>query len=144
MLDQAREGARLHAVRSAPPTDRATLQVVSISTGSKSFDAMLGGGIQTQSVSETFGEFRTGASLNPHADATDERADTARPYTGKTQLCHTLCVTTQLPLDMGGGEGKVAYIDTECVCLEHPPHPPSPLTCPLQGLLPSFSHPCYR
>jgi meiotic recombination protein DMC1 len=36
--------------------------------------------------------------------------------TGKTQLCHTLCVTTQLPLNMNGGNGKVAYIDTEgCV-----------------------------
>lgn len=32
---------------------------------------------------------------------------------GKTQLCHTLCVTTQLPIELGGGEGKVAYIDTE-------------------------------
>jgi RecA/RadA recombinase len=32
---------------------------------------------------------------------------------GKTQLCHTLCVTCQLPCDMGGGEGKAMYIDTE-------------------------------
>ena len=32
---------------------------------------------------------------------------------GKTQLCHTLCVTCQLPIDMGGGEGKAMYIDTE-------------------------------
>jgi RecA/RadA recombinase len=31
----------------------------------------------------------------------------------QTQLCHTLCVTTQLPMDMGGASGKVAYIDTE-------------------------------
>ncbi|GHJ87454.1 hypothetical protein NliqN6_3856 [Naganishia liquefaciens] len=62
-----------------------------ISTGSKAVDAMLGGGIQTQSLTEVYGEFRT----------------------GKTQLCHTLCVTTQLPLDMGGASGKVAYIDTE-------------------------------
>ncbi|KAL8287000.1 hypothetical protein RQP46_004006 [Phenoliferia psychrophenolica] len=66
-------------------------KVISITTGSKSFDAMLGGGIQTQSMTEVYGEFRT----------------------GKTQLCHTLCVTAQLPVDMGGGEGKVAYIDTE-------------------------------
>ncbi|KAI5452054.1 Meiotic recombination protein dmc1, variant 2 [Naganishia albida] len=62
-----------------------------ITTGSKSVDAMLGGGIQTQSITEVYGEFRT----------------------GKTQLCHTLCVTTQLPMDMGGASGKVAYIDTE-------------------------------
>jgi len=33
--------------------------------------------------------------------------------TGKTQLCHTLCVTCQLPIDQGGGEGKALYIDTE-------------------------------
>ncbi|CAG7882984.1 unnamed protein product [Brassica rapa] len=40
---------------------------------------------------------------------------------GKTQLSHTLCVTTQvgffpkvlLPKNMKGGNGKVAYIDTE-------------------------------
>lgn len=32
---------------------------------------------------------------------------------GKTQLCHTLCVTCQLPLDQGGGEGKALYIDAE-------------------------------
>lgn len=33
--------------------------------------------------------------------------------TGKTQLCHQLCVTCQLPVDRGGGEGKALYIDTE-------------------------------
>jgi hypothetical protein len=33
--------------------------------------------------------------------------------TGKTQLCMTLCVTSQLPLSMGGAEGKAAVIDTE-------------------------------
>lgn len=43
------------------------------------------------SITEVFGEFRT----------------------GKTQLCHTLCVTTQLPTSSGGGQGKVVYIDTE-------------------------------
>ena len=32
--------------------------------------------------------------------------------TGKTQICHTLCVTTQMPLEQGGAAGKVAYIDT--------------------------------
>jgi meiotic recombination protein DMC1 len=62
-----------------------------ISTGAKSFDALLQGGIETMSITEVFGEFRT----------------------GKTQLCHTLCVTSQLPEDHGGGNGKVIYIDTE-------------------------------
>lgn len=49
------------------------------------------GGIETGSITEIFGEFRT----------------------GKTQLCHTLAITCQLPSSMGGGEGKCLYIDTE-------------------------------
>lgn len=44
-----------------------------------------------ESMTEVFGEFRT----------------------GKTQMAQTLCVVAQLPRDMGGAEGKVAYIDTE-------------------------------
>ena len=52
---------------------------------------LVAGGVETGSITELFGEFRT----------------------GKTQLCHTLCVTCQLPLDQGGGEGKALYIDTE-------------------------------
>ncbi|PVU90330.1 hypothetical protein BB561_004919 [Smittium simulii] len=67
------------------------LCVINVSTGSKEFDKLLGGGIQTMSITEAFGEFRT----------------------GKTQIAHTLCVTAQLPLHMGGGNGKAAYIDTE-------------------------------
>ncbi|KAI4684993.1 carboxymethylenebutenolidase [Alternaria novae-zelandiae] len=66
-------------------------RVIKISTGSKALDAVLGGGFQTMSISEVFGEFRC----------------------GKTQLSHTISVIAQLPKDMGGAEGKVAYIDTE-------------------------------
>ncbi|KAF7552191.1 hypothetical protein G7046_g7492 [Stylonectria norvegica] len=66
-------------------------ELISITTGSKNLDTMLAGGIETGSVTELFGEFRT----------------------GKSQICHTLAVTCQLPFDMGGGEGKCMYIDTE-------------------------------
>ena len=31
--------------------------------------------------------------------------------TGKSQLCHTMAVTCQLPIDMGGAEGKCLYIE---------------------------------
>ncbi|KAK1309854.1 hypothetical protein QJS10_CPA08g00271 [Acorus calamus] len=65
--------------------------VIKITTGSQALDDLLGGGIETLSITEAFGEFRS----------------------GKTQLAHTLCVSTQLPLSMRGGNGKVAYIDTE-------------------------------
>lgn len=65
--------------------------IIILSTGSTALDELLQGGIETGSLTEVFGEFRS----------------------GKTQLCHTLCVTCQLPLDQGGGEGKAMYIDTE-------------------------------
>jgi KaiC/GvpD/RAD55 family RecA-like ATPase len=35
-------------------------QIGKITTGCKAVDAMLGGGIETQSITEVFGEFRTG------------------------------------------------------------------------------------
>ena len=54
-----------------------------VTTGSKELDKLLNGGIETGSITEMFGEFRT----------------------GKSQLCHTLAVTCQLPIDMGGAEG---------------------------------------
>lgn len=66
-------------------------ELICLTTGSKQLDTLLGGGIETGSITEVFGEFRT----------------------GKSQLCHTLSVTCQLPIDMGGGEGKCLYIDTE-------------------------------
>ncbi|XVE81682.1 hypothetical protein DITRI_Ditri15bG0084900 [Diplodiscus trichospermus] len=65
--------------------------VILITTGSQALDELLGGGIETLAITEAFGEFRF----------------------GKTQLAHTLCVSTQLPTNMRGGNGKVAYIDTE-------------------------------
>nr|CAG4638567.1 EOG090X0906 [Cyclestheria hislopi] len=66
-------------------------EIIQITTGSKELDKLLGGGIETGSITEIFGEFRT----------------------GKTQLCLTLAVACQLPIDHGGGEGKCLYIDTE-------------------------------
>ncbi|KAI8071538.1 DNA repair protein RAD51, partial [Gongronella butleri] len=66
-------------------------EIVTITTGSKDLDRCLGGGIETGSITEIFGEFRT----------------------GKSQLCHMLAVTAQLPISIGGGQGKCLYIDTE-------------------------------
>ncbi|RYG48294.1 DNA repair protein RAD51 [archaeon] len=70
---------------------RTRSEMLYLATGSKDLDKLLGGGMETGAITELFGEFRT----------------------GKTQLCHTLCVTCQLPMDQGGGEGKAMYIDTE-------------------------------
>jgi DNA repair protein RadA len=65
--------------------------IARITTGSQELDDVLGGGIETGSVIEFFGEFRT----------------------GKTQIMHQLCVNVQLPKEKGGLEGKALYIDTE-------------------------------
>ncbi|MHB8566586.1 MAG: DNA repair and recombination protein RadA [Nitrososphaerales archaeon] len=62
-----------------------------ISTGSKNLDDLFAGGIETKAVTEIYGEFGS----------------------GKTQICHTLCVMVQRPKEDGGLSGKVVYIDTE-------------------------------
>lgn len=62
-----------------------------ITTNSKSIDALLGGGIETQAIYEFYGEFGS----------------------GKTQMCHQLSVNVQLPESKGGlGKGAI-YVDTE-------------------------------
>lgn len=65
--------------------------VFKVTTGSTDLDQLLGGGIESMSITEAFGEFRT----------------------GKTQICLTLCVTAQLIETTTGEKGKVAFIDTE-------------------------------
>jgi meiotic recombination protein DMC1 len=40
--------------------------VLKISTGSKEFDNLLGGGVQSASITEAFGEFRTGKTQIAH------------------------------------------------------------------------------
>jgi DNA repair protein RadA len=62
-----------------------------ISSGSKNLDNLLGGGIETRSITELYGEFGS----------------------GKTQICHTLCVTVQRNAQLSGLTGNALYIDTE-------------------------------
>jgi DNA repair protein RadA len=62
-----------------------------ISTGSKNLDDLLGGGVETWAMTEFYGEFGS----------------------GKSQICHTLCVMVQSPHGQGGLEGGAVYIDTE-------------------------------
>ena len=62
-----------------------------ITTGSKGFDELIGGGIETQSLTEVFGEFGS----------------------GKSQISHELAVTVQLPVEQGGLDGECVFIDTE-------------------------------
>ncbi|BBL62230.1 MAG: DNA repair and recombination protein RadA [Methanobrevibacter arboriphilus] len=62
-----------------------------ITVGSEAFNELIGGGIETQSITEVFGEFGS----------------------GKSQISHELAVTVQLPRDRGGLDGECVFIDTE-------------------------------
>ncbi len=73
------------------PVDEINENYDYITTGSKSFDEILDGGISTGRITEVYGSFKS----------------------GKTNLSHTLCVTTQLPREKGGIGGAVLFIDTE-------------------------------
>ena len=64
---------------------------IRLTTGSSKIDNLLGGGIESGIITELFGENGS----------------------GKTQVCHTLCVTCQFPTDLGGAAGCVLYIDTQ-------------------------------
>jgi len=60
-------------------------------TGSRTLDALLGGGVETRAITEFVG-----------------------PYgSGKTQICLTLSVTAQLPPENEGLGGNVLFFDTE-------------------------------
>ncbi len=62
-----------------------------LNIGSSNLDTLLGGGLETQAITEFVGEFGT----------------------GKSQICMTASIRTQLPEDKGGLNGKVLFIDTE-------------------------------
>jgi DNA repair protein RadA len=66
-------------------------KVKRITTSSKELDALLGGGVETQSITECYGKF--GSS--------------------KTQIGFQLCVNAQRSEEEGGVNGGVLFIDTE-------------------------------
>jgi DNA repair protein RadA len=65
--------------------------VQKLTSGTAAMDELLGGGFETQSICEVFGEFGS----------------------GKTQIALQLAVNTILPVSQGGLNGEVFYIDTE-------------------------------
>jgi len=62
-----------------------------LTTGSTKLDELVGGGLETQTITELYGEYGS----------------------GKSQVCHQLCVNVQLPAQRGGLDGGALYIDTE-------------------------------
>ena len=65
--------------------------VLRLTSGSKLLDSILDGGLETQTITEFYGEYGS----------------------GKSQICHQLCVNVQLPPERGGLNGAALYVDTE-------------------------------
>ncbi|XHH09010.1 MAG: DNA repair and recombination protein RadA [Candidatus Bathyarchaeia archaeon] len=65
--------------------------VARLTTSSKALDKIVDGGLETQTITEFYGEYGS----------------------GKSQVCHQLCVNVQLPIEKGGLNGGALYIDTE-------------------------------
>lgn len=91
IINAARKVADVGAFETGDEVLRRREQVGRLRTGTKALDELLGGGVETQSICEWFGEFGS----------------------GKTQVGHQLCVNVQLPLEEGGLDGHALYIDTE-------------------------------
>jgi DNA repair protein RadA len=66
-------------------------EIGKIRTGSDDLDDLIGGGLETGAITETYGRFAS----------------------GKSQLGFQLAVDAQLPKEKGGLEGGVVFIDTE-------------------------------
>lgn len=90
MINEARDSITLTFLR-ADELLKMRENVARLTTGSKAMDELLGGGLETQTITEFYGEYGS----------------------GKSQVCHQLCVNVQLPVDRGGLEASALYIDTE-------------------------------
>lgn len=62
-----------------------------VTTGSKELDVLIGGGVESQSITEVYGKYAS----------------------AKTQLCFQVAVTVQLPKEKGGLAGNCLWIDSE-------------------------------
>jgi DNA repair protein RadA len=90
IIDAARSSSSLSFIRVDELFEKRQ-NVLRLSTGSRKLDELLAGGLETQAITEFYGEYGS----------------------GKSQLAHQVCVNVQLPPDRGGLNGGALYIDTE-------------------------------
>jgi DNA repair protein RadA len=91
IITAAREAADIGGFETGDKILERRRNIGKLSTGSKSLDDLIGGGLETQAISEFYGEFGS----------------------GKTQIAHQLAVNVQLPPEKGGLNGSAIVIDTE-------------------------------
>jgi DNA repair protein RadA len=91
MILHARKSANLGNFETGSKILEKRSNIGRITTGSNVLNELLGGGFETQSIIELFGEFGS----------------------AKTQIAHQLCVNVQLPKEKGGMSSGAFFIDTE-------------------------------
>ena len=90
IISEARNSIALTFVR-ADELMRMKENVLRLSTNSKALNELIGGGLESQTITEFYGEYGVGKSI----------------------LCHQLAVNVQLPPGQGGLDGSALYLDTE-------------------------------
>ena len=91
IINAARDAADIGGFESGTQVLRRREEIGKLTWGVEAVDDLLGGGVETQSITEVYGEF--GA--------------------GKSQVTHQLAVTVQLPREHGGLEGRAIFVDSE-------------------------------
>jgi DNA repair protein RadA len=91
IIAAAREAADIGRFETGDLVLERRKHVGKLTTSSKGLNDLLGGGLETQSIAEFYGEFGS----------------------GKTQIGHQLAINVQLPPEMGGLGGSAIIIDTE-------------------------------
>ncbi|WP_435348234.1 DNA repair and recombination protein RadA [Haloarchaeobius sp. HRN-SO-5] len=91
IVQAAREEADIGGFETGSAVLERRNQIGKLSWQIDEVDELLGGGVETQSITEVYGEF--GA--------------------GKSQVTHQLSVNVQLPKEVGGLRGSVIFIDSE-------------------------------
>jgi DNA repair protein RadA len=91
IIAAAKEAAEVGGFESGDAILERRKNLKRLTSSSKAFDELLGGGLESQAIHEFFGEFGS----------------------GKTQMMFQLAVNATMPTEKGGLDGDVVIIDTE-------------------------------
>ncbi len=91
MIKWCREQADIGGFRTGTEVFEQRLKVKKLTTRVPDLDELLGGGFESQAITELYGEFGS----------------------GKSQIVHQMVVNVQLPEELGGLNGSAIYVDTE-------------------------------
>jgi DNA repair protein RadA len=90
IINEARDTIATSFIR-ADELMRMRQNIIRLTMTSKQLDELVGGGLESQTITEFYGEYGVGKSI----------------------LCHQLAVNVQLPIEQGGLNGGALYVDTE-------------------------------